>query len=273
MSPGLELEVDPLAGRQAGDEVREQLGRDGDRAVRVDLARDPVGDPDLEVGRRQLEPGVLGPEEDVGQDRERAPGRDRAADDRQAAGEVLLHDRELHERFTPGRRGWSPGAGPADDRASRLAADSGDRSGDRRWDIPLYLRTSSSSSCGGQCGRAVRRPTREPGVHGRRPPVDRDPADGGPRRDGLWASWEGTSRDSSSEARAVHGRGPGRPTDWTTTRPDLVHNGHPLFHRIGAVIHSEGGGSVPRRTSRPHRERSGPHRAASPAGRPSPQSA
>ena len=49
-----------------------------------------------------LRPRVLGPDQDVAEDRQGAPRRDRATDDRQAAGEVLLHDRDVHERFTPG---------------------------------------------------------------------------------------------------------------------------------------------------------------------------
>ena len=93
---GLELEVHPLGGRQRTDEVREELGRHGGRAVRVDLAGHPVGDPDLQVRGGELEAGVLGLEEDVRQDREGASGGDRPARDGQAAGEVLLHDRQLH---------------------------------------------------------------------------------------------------------------------------------------------------------------------------------
>ena len=67
----------------------------------------PVGDPDLEVRRRQLEPGVLGLQEDVGQDGQGAAARDGAADDGQAAGQVLLHDRESHVGFTPRAVGGS----------------------------------------------------------------------------------------------------------------------------------------------------------------------
>ena len=63
--------------RQAGHDVGQEPGRHGDRAVRLDLARDPVGDPDLEVRGGQLEAGVLGPEQDVVEDRQRAPGRRR----------------------------------------------------------------------------------------------------------------------------------------------------------------------------------------------------
>ena len=101
VSPAVELEVDPLAARQRAHEVGEEPGRHGRRAVRLDLAGHPVGDADLEVRRRQLQPAVLGPEQDVGQHRQRAPAGDRATDDRQAAGQVLLHDRELHVGCTP----------------------------------------------------------------------------------------------------------------------------------------------------------------------------
>ena len=37
----LELEVDPVARRQRVDEIGQELGRDGGRAVRLDLARAP----------------------------------------------------------------------------------------------------------------------------------------------------------------------------------------------------------------------------------------
>ena len=97
----LEREVDPLAARQRVDEVGQELGRDRRRAVGLDLAGHPVGDPDLEVGRRQLEAGVLGLEQDVGEDRQRAPVGHGPTDDRQAARQVLLHDREFHVGFTP----------------------------------------------------------------------------------------------------------------------------------------------------------------------------
>src|SRR5436309_1219959 len=55
---GLEVEVDALAGRQRGDQVREQLGGHGWRAVRVDVAAHRVRDPDLEIRRGQLQAGV-----------------------------------------------------------------------------------------------------------------------------------------------------------------------------------------------------------------------
>ena len=100
---GADLELDLVAGRQRVDEVGQELGRDGRRAVLVDLAGDPVGDPDLEVRRGELEAGILGLEQDVGEDRQRAPARDRPADDGQAARQVLLHDRESHVGFTPSR--------------------------------------------------------------------------------------------------------------------------------------------------------------------------
>ena len=71
----------------------------------LDLAGHPVGDPDLEVRGRQLEPGVLRLQEHVGQDGQGAAARDGAADHGQAAGQVLLHDRESHVGFTPARTG------------------------------------------------------------------------------------------------------------------------------------------------------------------------
>ncbi len=93
---GLELEIDPVSARQGVDQVGQQLGRDGGRPIGVDLAGDPIGDPDLQVRRRQLQPGVLRLEQDVGQDRQGAPVGHGATDDGQAARQVLLHDREFH---------------------------------------------------------------------------------------------------------------------------------------------------------------------------------
>ena len=80
--------------------VRRRAGH-GRRAVGLDLARHPVDEPDLEVGRGQAEAAVLGLEEDVGEDGQGASIGDRPAHDREAAGQVLLHDRELHVRSTP----------------------------------------------------------------------------------------------------------------------------------------------------------------------------
>ena len=256
MSPALELEVDPLARREAGDDVGQQPGRDGDRAVGLDLARDPVGDPDLEVRRRQLEAGVLGPDEDVGEDRQRAPARHRAADDRQAAGEVLLHDRDVHERFTPGRRVWSPGARPADERgepARRL--DSGDRSGDRRW-VSLHILERHHHHHAVDGVDAPRSPGRELGVHGRRPPVDRHPLDGGRGRDGLWANGRPAARTAPGAAGSstMAAKTPGARS---TTGRGIVHNATRFSTEFGAVIHRKG--QIGARTHRrPHR--SDPHR-------------
>ena len=120
-----ESEIDPVAGRQRVDQVGQQLCRDRRRAIDLDLARDPVDDPDLEVGGGQLEPGVLRLEQDVGQDGERAPVRDGATDDRQAARQVLLHDREFHVGLTP-VRGSSRGS------ADRVGGRAGCRGFDSR---------------------------------------------------------------------------------------------------------------------------------------------
>ena len=91
VSPVAELQVDRLAAGQRVDQVGQEAGRHGRRAVGLDLAGHPVGDPDLEVRRGQLQAGVLGLEQDVREDRQRPVG-DGPADDRQAAREVLLHD-------------------------------------------------------------------------------------------------------------------------------------------------------------------------------------
>ena len=132
----LELEVDPVAGRQRVDEVRDQACGHGDRTVRVDLARDPARDPDLEVGGGQLQPGVLGAEQHVGEDRQRAAAGNGSRHDPETASQVLLHHRELHVGLTP--RGARPGAPPAP------------------WsslDLFRILTPSSSPSWCGRCGR------------------------------------------------------------------------------------------------------------------------
>ena len=160
-----ELEVDPVAGRQRVDEVGQQLGRDGRRAVGLDLARDPVGDPDLEVGRGQLEPGVLGLEQDVGQDRQGAPVGHGATDDRQAARQVLLHDREFHVGLTPRCRGRAADAARVGGAGRRRSV--APRSRDRAvgsWVSSLYLLTPSSpSSWCGHGGRSRSAPFADAG--------------------------------------------------------------------------------------------------------------
>ena len=83
------------AGRRP-DEIREQAGGDGRRAVGLDLAGHPVGDPDLEVRRGELEAGVLRAQEDVREHGQGAPAGDGPRHHREAASEVLLHDREFH---------------------------------------------------------------------------------------------------------------------------------------------------------------------------------
>ena len=151
---GLELEVDPVARRQRVDEVGQELGRDGRGAVRLDLAGHPVGDPDLEVGGGQLEPGVLGLEQDVGQDRQGAPVGDGATDDGQAARQVLLHDREFHVGHSTlvAQVGRACGCGIAR-LGCRTALGLG--SPDGSWVSSLYLLTPSSPSS--WCGLGGRR--------------------------------------------------------------------------------------------------------------------
>jgi hypothetical protein len=78
---GSDLELDLVAGGQRVHEVGQQPGRDRGRPVLVDLAGHPVRDPDLEVRGGQLEPGILGLEQDVGEHRQGAPTRDGPADD------------------------------------------------------------------------------------------------------------------------------------------------------------------------------------------------
>ncbi len=97
----LQLEVNLLRGGQAPNEVGQQAGRHSRRAVRLDLARHPVGDADLEVRRGQLEAGVLGPEKDIREHGQGASTGDRPGHHGQTARQVLLHDRELHVGLSP----------------------------------------------------------------------------------------------------------------------------------------------------------------------------
>src|SRR5207247_10528819 len=96
----------PLRGRQGSDEIGEELRRNGRPAVSIDLAGNPVRDPDLQVRRGELETGILGPDQDVGKDRERAASGDRPAGHSEAASEVLLHDGQLHVGSL--RTAWGP---------------------------------------------------------------------------------------------------------------------------------------------------------------------
>jgi hypothetical protein len=133
---GLEIQVDPVARWQGVDEIGQELGRHRRRAVGLDLARDPVGDPDLEVRGGQLEPGIFRLEQDVGQDRQRAPVGNGAADDRQAACQVFLHDRKFHVGLTPRCVGSKP----------RIAAGGSGRRSGRRGQVrrPLGSRRVGS---------------------------------------------------------------------------------------------------------------------------------
>ena len=97
----LELQIDAFVGRQACDDVGQESGGRGRRPADLDLAGYPVGHPDLEVGRGQLEAAVLGSKEDVVQDGQRAPRRDGTTYDLETSSQVLLHDREFHFGFTP----------------------------------------------------------------------------------------------------------------------------------------------------------------------------
>ena len=96
----LDLQVDPLAGRQAAHDVGDEPGRDGQRALGLDLAGHPGGDADLEVRGGQAQAAVLGPEEDVREDGQAGAAAHGAADEGEAARQVLLHQGQLHERWS-----------------------------------------------------------------------------------------------------------------------------------------------------------------------------
>ena len=112
----------PARRRAAADEVGEEPGRDGQRALGLDLAGTHYGDADLEVGGGQLEAGVLRPEQDVGQHGQRASVADRAADVAAWCRYVLLEEpAECRRRAPAGRRRRSP-AGRSPARPSPVAA-------------------------------------------------------------------------------------------------------------------------------------------------------
>ena len=74
----------------------QQPRRHRDRALFLDLAADPAAQRDVEVRRGQLDAAVLGRDEDVRRDRQRAAQRDRPPDDAEAPRQVLLETRNFH---------------------------------------------------------------------------------------------------------------------------------------------------------------------------------
>ena len=194
----------------------------------LDLAGDPVGDPDLEVRRGQLEAGVLGLEQDVGQDRQRAPVGDGAADDRQAARQVLLHDREFHVGFTPirDRSGRAAGRGFSEDRGDALVG--------HRPEVLVGIFSLSShpvitvvmvwTRWTALLGRASRPWTT--GRDGGRAAVAVDAVDAGGRR----GRRDRTRRPVDRPRRAPAMR----------RRCDRMSTTGAVVHRFGAVVHSRG---------------------------------
>src|SRR5438874_6359113 len=85
-----------LTGRQRIHKIGEELRGNGDRALVLDARRDPHVDPDLQVGRGQLDAPVLGPQEDIGQDRQASTRRDGTSRDLESSGEVLHKTNDLH---------------------------------------------------------------------------------------------------------------------------------------------------------------------------------
>ena len=97
----LDLEVDPLACRQAGHDVGDEPGRHGQGPVDLDLAGNPRGDADLEVRGGEAQPAILGPQEDVRQHWQARPGAHRPAHQGESARQVLLHQGQLHDGCAP----------------------------------------------------------------------------------------------------------------------------------------------------------------------------
>ena len=75
---------------QVGDELLEQARGDGDRAVVLDLGRDPAVDADLQVGGGQAQLAAARFEQDVAQHRERAARRDGPRYNRKPFGQIFL---------------------------------------------------------------------------------------------------------------------------------------------------------------------------------------
>ena len=243
---GLELEVDPVAARQRVDQVGQQLGRDGRRAIGLDLARDPVGDPDLEVRGGQLEPGVLRLEQDVGQDRQGAPVGHGATDDRQAARQVLLHDREFHVGLHSTLRvGGSNGRGRRwDGRGTRCRRPGPRGCPEGRGYLPSIFSSRHHRSHGVEPVDGHARARSIGPVDGRRGRGGRASGPCGP-------AW-GRAVDDPVAPPAGRPRRAGPSTQrsrtWPPERRD-VHNRHPVFHRNSRGYPQTG--SPGRRLARP----------------------
>ena len=93
--PGSEGHLDLLAG-QGVDEVDEQPGGHGDRALFLHLRAYPATERDLEIRRRQLQAALFAGEQDVRRYRQRAPQGDSPSDDAEAFCQVLLETRYIH---------------------------------------------------------------------------------------------------------------------------------------------------------------------------------
>src|SRR6185295_12035447 len=91
---------------QLADDLVELARGDGEASRLRDLARVRAADPDLEIGRGELERSVLLSrhlEQRIGQDRHRVALLDDRLDASEASLELALLDRELHRWCSPDR--------------------------------------------------------------------------------------------------------------------------------------------------------------------------
>ena len=95
LGAGVERQQHLLRGQRV-HQVRECAGRHGGGAMLLDARRDPARDAQLQVGGRELQPALVGGDQDIAQHGQRGARRYRAGDQAEAVGEFLLRDRGFH---------------------------------------------------------------------------------------------------------------------------------------------------------------------------------
>jgi len=91
----VDADLDVL-GRQLADDGRQLARRQGGGTLLLDFGGHAAGHPDIEVGGRQLQDAVAGPQQDVGEDGQGGAGTDNVLHLLNGLLEGILADRELH---------------------------------------------------------------------------------------------------------------------------------------------------------------------------------
>ena len=116
------FEHDLRALRQLAHDLVEHVRRHGGRAAGADLGRDRLGHFEVEIGGLEGKLGLLGPDQHVGEDRNRVAALDHAMDVAQRLQQLCAFDRDLHDeprsiggalRLLKGRQKWLVGADSA----------------------------------------------------------------------------------------------------------------------------------------------------------------